>query len=189
MELDLSNLGTPEVILVAIIGAVVLFLGYRVKKVAFFLIWFALGFYLVSTLLPYLTNVLPPAVFEWPLYRTLLPLAGGLLLALLGFSIEKLCVAGICFALVMLITVQYFGTSVQALAIGAVVGVVLAGVSTAFIRPAVIIATSVAGAYMLTMALLVLVPSLDPQIAYFPVLLGLSALGLMVQFSTTKGLQ
>ncbi len=187
MNLDLSNLRTPEVVLIAVVGVLLLFLGYRVKKVAFFLIWFVIGFYLMSSLLPYISHVLPEAVLEWPMYQALIPIAGGLLLALLGFSVEKLCVGGICFALTMVITVQYFGTEIQCLVIGGVIGIVLAGVAIMCMKPATIIATAVAGAYALTMALLVLIPNVNEQMAYFPSLILLSALGAAVQFATTKG--
>lgn len=187
MSLNLDSLGAPQVIIIAIIGLLVLVAGYRIKKIAFFLIWFILGFYLSATLLPYISPVLPhELVYNWPEYRMLLPLAGGLLLAFFGFSFEKLCVAGICFALVILITVQYFGRDIQTVVAGGMIGVLLAGASTMLLKPATILATSAAGAYTITMALLVLVPNINQEIAYFPSLVGLTALGALVQFLTTR---
>lgn len=186
MGLDLSTYGTVEVSIIAVLGLLLMFLGYRVKKVAFFVIWFVVGYYLTASLLPYVHHVLPDAVMEWPMYQSLIPLAGGLLLALLGFSIEKVCVAGATFAIVMLITVQYFGSQIQTMAIGGIVGVVLAGVAIMCIKPATILATSVAGAYALTIALLVLVPSLDEKALYFPSLTMFSIIGAVTQFVTTR---
>lgn len=188
MNLGLDSLNTAEIVIIALLGLVLLLLGYRFKKVAFFLIWFVLGFYLTSTALaqPQVSHLLPEAILNWSMYQSLLPVAGGLLLALLGFSIEKLCVAGICFALVILVAVQYFGSDIQVIAIGGIIGVVVAGVATMSMKPATIIATAVAGAYTLTMALLALIPGINQQIAYFPSLLGLSILGSVVQFMTTK---
>ncbi len=185
MELNFSNLGTPEMLIMAAAGLALLFFGYRIKKIAFFVIWFILGFNLTNILLPTIIKISPEVVSS-ELWQALLPVGGGLLLALLGFSIEKICVAGICFALVMMITVQYFGTEIQTLAIGGIVGVIAAGAATALMKPAVIIATSVAGAYAITLALLVLVPSIDKNTFYFPILIGLSVLGSAIQFSTTK---
>lgn len=185
MNLDLSSLSTPEVVTVALLGVVVMFFGLKIKKVAFFLIWFVVGYYITTVLLPHLNNVAPEVIQE-QLYQTLIPIAGGLLLAMLGFSIEKLCVGGIAFALVMLVTAQYFGTEIQTLAIGGVLGIVAAGVAIMSIKPATIILTSVAGAYTLTMALLVLVPNINQQIVYFPSLIGLSVLGGLVQFFMYK---
>lgn len=127
-----------------------------------------------------------PEIAGNDLYQILLPLGGGLLLALMGFSIEKLCVGGICFALTMVITVRYFGTDMQVLAIGGVVGVLLAGLSVKLIKPAIIIASSVAGAYAVTLAVLALFPDISEEVFYFPILGGLSAVGALFQFATTK---
>ena len=119
-----------ELLIMAGLGLAVMLFGYRVKKVAFFIIWFLIGYNLMLFLMPLINNVLP-VIAESQLYQILLPIAGGLLLALLGFSIEKVCVAGICFFLVMMITVQYFGTDIPTLAVGAIIGVVAGAAATA----------------------------------------------------------
>ena len=71
-------------------GLALMFFGYRIKKVAFFIIWFILEYNLMVFLMPTLNNMVPDMATN-NLYQILLPIAGGLLLALLGFSIEKLC--------------------------------------------------------------------------------------------------
>lgn len=185
MELNFSSFETPEILIMAGIGLALMFFGYRIKKIAFFLIWFILGYNLTSFLMPTINNV-APEVIKTDLYQALIPIAGGLILALLGFSIEKLCVGGICFALVMVITVRYFGTEMQTLAIGGVVGIIAAGLAVTLMKPAIIIASSVAGAYAITVAILTLIPGIDKNIFYFPILIGLSAIGSIAQFSTTK---
>lgn len=185
MNLDFSNLSTPEAIVMAIIGLALMFFGYRIKKVAFFLIWFILGYNLMSFLMPTVNNLVPQIATS-ELYQTLLPIAGGLLLALMGFSIEKLCLGGICFALVMVITVRYFGTEMQTLAIGGIIGVIAAGAAVTLMKPATIIATAVAGAYTITLATLALFPGFNKEILYFPMLGGLALLGSVSQFLTTK---
>ncbi len=180
-----QNLTTPELLVAVAISAVMILFGYRIKKIAFFIIWFLLGYSLMEFLMPTIAN-LSPEISTNELYRTLIPIGGGVLLALLGFSIEKLCLGGICFALTLVVTVQYFGTEMRALAIGAVVGVVLAGIAVALMKPAAIVVTSVAGAYALTIALLAMVPNLDPMTYYWPILIGASVLGSLFQFLTTK---
>ena len=185
MNLDLSGLNTPEVLLIAAIGIAVMFFGYRIKKVAFFLIWFILGYHITALALPNVSHLLPDGI-ELQVYQLLLPIAGGLLLAMLGFSIEKLCVGGICFALVMLITAQYFGVEMQTLAIGGVIGVLAAGLAVIAMKPAIIVATAVAGAYAVTMALLVLVPAINAETWYFPSLIALSVVAALIQFLTTR---
>ena len=185
LEKNIANFRTPEISIMAIAGLALLFFGYRIKKIAFFIIWFILGFNLTTILLPTITKISPEVVSS-DLWQALLPVGGGLLLALLGFSIEKICVAGICFALVMVIAVQYFGTDIQTLAIGGIAGVIAGGVATALMKPAIIIATSVAGAYAVTMAIITLIPDIDGSAFYFPILIGLSAIGSIIQFITTK---
>ena len=172
-------------IILLIIGLAALFLGYRIKKAAFFVIWFVLGYQLMTYFQPTLTSWFPE-VLGTELYQTLLPIAGGLLLGLLGFSIEKFCVGAICFALTIAIAIQYYGASTETIAIAGVIGVVVAGLSTMLMKPATILATSAAGAYAFVIALFALVPTLDQSVYYFPILIGSGVLGAIVQFLTTK---
>ena len=182
----ISQFGIPEVVIMIILGLVVLLFGYRIKKIAFFIIWFLLGYNLVLSLMPTI-NDLVPQIAGSDLYQILLPIAGGLLLALMGFSIEKLCVGGICFVLVMMIAIQYFGTDIQTLAIAAIIGVVAAGAAVTLMKPAIIIATSVLGAHVLTLAIGNFIPALDLASGlYWPIMIGLAAIGCIVQFTTTK---
>lgn len=174
-----------ESLVMAAIGLAVLLFGYRIKKIAFFIIWFLIGYNLMMLLMPAINNAVPQ-IAESTLYQILLPIGGGLLLALLGFSIEKICVAGICFFLVMLITVQYFGTEIPTLAVGAILGVIAGAAGTAMMKPAIILATAIAGGWALTIALLEIFPAIDAKVFYFPMLLGFAILGAIFQFSTTK---
>lgn len=174
-----------ELMLFIVLGLAALFAGYRIKKIAFFIVWFLLGFNLVTILMPTINDMVPQ-ITENELWQNLLPVGGGLLLALLGFSIEKLCVSGICFALVLIVTAQYFGTDIQTLAVGGVIGVIVAGAATMLMKPATIIATAVAGAYALTLAILALAAQLDQGTYYWPILLGLAVMGAIFQFATTK---
>lgn len=182
---NFDKFGVPEAVIMLGLGLAVLFFGYRIKKVAFFIIWFLLGFNLMIWILPTI-NDLVPQVANSELYQNLLPIAGGLILALLGFSIEKLCVGGICFVLVMLVTIQYFGTDMQVLAIGGIVGVIAAGAAVTLMKPAIIVATAVAGGYALTLAIMKFNTGIDFEAMYWPMLLGISAIGAVFQFLTTK---
>lgn len=182
---NLDKLGIPEAVIMLALGVVVLLFGYRIKKIAFFIIWFLLGFNLVSILMPFI-NQNVEVIASSDLYQTLLPIGGGLLLALLGFSIEKLCVGGICFVLSMLVTVQYFGTDIQTMAIGGIIGVLVAGFAVMVMKPATIIATAVAGAYALTLAIMKLNTDINFETFYWPMIFGIAAVGAVFQFLTTK---
>ena len=174
-----------ESLIMGAIGIAIMLFGYRIKKIAFFIIWFLIGYNLMIFLMPVLNNLVPQIAGS-NLWQLLLPIAGGLLLALLGFSIEKICVAGICFFLVMMITIQYFGADLPTLAIGAIIGVVAAAAATALMKPAIIIATAIAGAYALTMAVLNIFPDVSMGVFYFPMIGIFAVIGAIFQFATTK---
>lgn len=185
MNMDLTQFTTAELIVMIAVGVAVLLFGYKIKKAAFFIIWFIIGLNLMHYLTPWLTNTVPD-VMNNELWQNLIPIAGGLLMALLGFSIEKICLGGIVFALTMVITAQYFGTEMNTLIVGAVVGVILAGMAVMLMKPAIIIATAIAGAYVVTLGILYWVPGIDGETMYFPILIGVAVAGSLFQFATTK---
>ena len=182
---SLIPIGIPEALVLLGLGLAVLLFGYRIKKIAFFIAWFLLGFYLMQLLMPTIIGTVP-MVAESGLFQTLLPIAGGLLLALLGFSIEKFCIGALCFVLVMIVTVQYFGTDIPTLVIGAIIGAVAAGASVMLIKPAIIIATAIIGAYAITMALAHIIPDIDFSVYYWLMMVAVSTVGAVFQFLTTK---
>lgn len=183
-----AELGIYELILFIALGLAILLFGYRIKKVAFFIVWFLLGFNLMNMLMPTLESWVPQIAGS-DFWRILLPIAVGLLLALIGFSIEKLCVAGMCFALVMMVVTQYFGTEIQVLAVGAIIGVVVAGFAVTLMKPAIIIATSLMGAYVLTLVVFSVFSHLDSGFLYWPILIGIAAIGAIFQFATTQRIE
>lgn len=183
--MDLAQFTTAELVIMIIAGLVALLFGYRIKKVAFFIVWFVIGLNLIQFLTPWLTKTVPDIMAN-ELWRNLLPIAGGLLMALMGFTIEKVCLGGIMFALTMVITAQYFGTELNTLVIGAVVGVILAGIAVILMKPAIIVATALAGAYVVTLGILYWASGLDPETAFFPLLIGVTVVGSAFQFINAK---
>ena len=90
-------------------------------------------------------------------------------------------------SLVMLATIQYFGTEMQTLAIGGIVGIIAAGAAITLMKPATIIATAAVGSYALTLAIFAFFSdTLDFNTFYWPVLIGITVIGAIFQFSTTK---
>ena len=142
-----NSLADWELWLMLAAGVAVMFAGYRIKKIAFFIIWFLLGYNLIGFLMPEITKILPQ-IAENNLWKML----------------QVLIVAGI-------------------------IAVIVAGASVMLMKPATIVATSVAGAYALTMALITLFARMngaDLQPYYWALLGTGSALGSLVQFLTTK---
>ncbi len=183
-----NSLQTWELWVMLLVGILLMFAGYRIKKIAFFIIWFLLGYNIVGYFLPQIIKMVPQ-VGEAQIWQILVPVGGGLLLALLGFSIEKVCISGVCFVLTMLIAIQQFGTGIQVLSIGGVVAVVMAGIGVMLMKPATIVATAVAGSYAMTMALIVLALQMggwEWSQYYWPILLLGAGIGSLVQFFTTK---
>ena len=183
---ELSQYNIPKSVLYLALGVVLMLFGYKIKKVAFFLIWFVLGFNLMTWLMPMINDAVPQIAND-QLYQILLPIGGGVVLAMMGFTIEKLCVAGIAFALVMMVTVQYFGADWLTLVIGGIIGIFLAAFAVRMMKPAVVVLTSAVGAYAVTLAILMFFPQIDFQIFYWPILIVLGVLGALFQFKTNKG--
>lgn len=185
IDLDLTHYEQWQMWAVGGVGLLLIFLGYKIKKIAFFIIWFLLGYIATGYLMPMINSAVAE-IASSSLWQSLLPIGGGLLLALMGFMVEKICLGGICFGLVVMMTAQYFGTEIQTMAIGGIVGVLAGGLAVMMMKPATIIATSVAGGYALTLAILALAPNLERGTLFWPMILGFSVLGSVIQFLTTR---
>lgn len=185
IDLDLSHYEQWQMWVVGGAGLALMLVGYRIKRVAFFIIWFLLGYIATGYLMPIINGAVAE-IADSQLWQSLLPIIGGLLLALMGFMIEKICLGGICFGLVIMMTAQYFGTEIQTMVVGAIIGVIAGGVATMMMKPATIIATSVAGGYALTLAILALAPDLDRMTLFWPMILGFSVFGSIIQFISCR---
>ena len=183
--IDLSHYEDWQMWLVGGAGVALLLVGYRIKQIAFFVIWFLLGYIATGYLMPMLNNMVPE-IAESNVWQGLLPIGGGILVGLMGFMVEKVCLGGICFGLTIMMTAQYFGTDIQTMVIGAVVGTLLGGAAVMMMKPATIIATAVAGAYALTLAILTLGSNIDSETMFWPMILGFSILGSAFQFYTAR---
>ena len=126
IDLDLTHYEQWQMWAVGGAGLLLMFLGYKIKKIAFFIVWFLLGYIATGYLMPIINGAVAE-IANNELWQSLLPIAGGLLLGLMGFMIEKVCLGGICFGLVIMMTAQYFGTEIQTMAIGAIIGTLAGG--------------------------------------------------------------
>ena len=141
----------PTGIIGLVIGLFLLFFGYRLKKIAITIIWFLIGFWLVSLFVD--------KIVADQMWQLILCGVGGLVLGMFGMTLEKIAVfASVAFAFFMS-SMNTFGpaTDWTLPAICVTIGVVAGVIAVWFIKPMVIIATSVQGAQLvLTNAFLLL---------------------------------
>lgn len=177
-----------ETFIPILLGIFICLFGYRLKKAVFFIAWFLIGFTITNKLMPTLMSSFPD-LFATDFWRFLMPVVGGLLLALLGFSIEKICVALLALFTVIMLGINYYGFDFQVIAIAAVIGVIAAGFSTMLIKPSVILITAIIGASAISTEIFKILPTLsaeDYKLAFFA---GSAVIGTVVQFFTTKHIE
>ena len=184
VNLNMYNMATYEVVLALILGIFVCLFGYRLKKLVVFLAFFLIGYSIMTRLMPILNQNLP-AIAESSFWQMLLPVCGGLLLSLLGFTIEKLCVGLlVCFATIAL-GVNQFGMTWEVVTIAAIIGVILGAIAVNMIKPATIIVTAITGALVVADAIFALNASISHDY-YTLILVGIAAVGAIFQFTNTK---
>lgn len=174
-----------EAIIALVLGLFVCLFGCKLKKIVFFVAWFIIGYTLTLKLLP-LINSYIPQVPQDTFWQGMIPVFGGLLLSILGFSIEKLCISLLCFGATIAIAFNQFGVSWEVFGIAAIVGVIIGAFSVIMIKPATILVTAIIGASVATDAFLTLAPAVSATTYYLPILIGAAVLGSIFQFVNTK---
>ncbi len=182
--MDLSQIPI-ELIVSLLIGLVLCFAGFRLKRVAFAIICFVLGYWAVKTYLP---NIAPEPFWQW-----VLQVAAGAVLALVSASAERLAVGLTAGFSVFQIIMQHFGPANDWTlpAIAVAIAVVAGVIAVALMRPAIIVYTSIYGASLIATAISGFLPSetLNNFPAFTWILLGaFAAGGIIYQFKSTKHL-
>lgn len=168
-------------IIAIIIGVFLCLFGYRIKKVAFIIIWFLIGYLLASYAI---------AQIEIDqLWRQLIPIVAGTLLGVLGFSIEKLCIFAVATFGVSTTIIDTFQLSeplpiILAIAVGVVVGII----ATRFIKPLGIITTSLSGAKLIA-KYTVIQFSLAHNPYFFIIICVAFAIGTIYQFNNCRHIE
>ena len=140
--MDIEVIKQYEALIAIALGVFLCLFGYRLKKVAFIVLWFAIGFYLMSLAAPHITND--------PTWQQLLPIGAGLLLGMLGFSIEKFCIFAVAAFTVSTTIIETFQlTEILFIALAIAAGVVVGCIATALIKPVGIITTALSGAKLI----------------------------------------
>ena len=184
--MNIPSFFIPEAIITIVLALIVCFFGYKLKKVALFIIWFIIG-YNLGKMIP------ASAVNNDPLWLTVLPLATGLLASMLSLSIERLCVALLAGTVGFFMTMNLvFGGSyifMPNVVIAIAVAVVLGCIAAACIKPMTIIITAIGGAYYAATNALIAIPTLAAINLPMALILTcvLATLGIVFQFSSNKG--
>lgn len=177
-----------ELIISIIIGLFLCFFGYRMKKIAFFIAWFAVGFMLTKSLMPWLSESLN-FLGDYESWQSIFAILGGLLLSLVGFSIEKLCLSLLCVVGAVAIGINQYGLNLEVVLISIIIGVIIGAFSVRLIKPVTILITAAAGAALIVPAVLSFFPTLvDPQYNIL-VIAGLAFVGAICQLTTTKSIE
>ena len=177
-----------EIVLALLLGIFICFFGYRLKKIAFFVAWFLVGYTLLRQFMPWIIDNVP-FVANSNLWQGLFPVLGGLLLSLVGFSIEKLCLALLCVAVAIWFGIHQFGNGIPVVAISAIVGVIVGAISVRVIKPATILITAIAGAAVVADAITKLVTEIPREPYELIILAGVALLSTIFQFINTKNLE
>lgn len=169
-----------EAIIGILLVIAVLFYGYRIKRIAFAIIWFVLGYTIIKRILP--------SSVEGEFLRTLAPVCGGLLLALIGISIERFAVFATVTVTVYSIASSAFGTDTWAgVGICLVIAVIIGAIAVALMKPAIIAATAAAAAHVISLSLISLI-GLAHHPYYLILLVVIAAIGALYQLKNTKHL-
>lgn len=177
----MENIAQYEALIAILLGIFLCLFGYRIKKVAFIVIWFIIGYYLASLAVPYLN------VEE--LWQHVIPIGAGILLGMLGFSIEKFCVFAVAAFSVSTTIIESFQLNEFlpiALAIGA--GIIVGCIAVSFIKPVGIVTTSLSGAKLIA-KYVVSGLSLSHEPYFLVILAACTIIGIIFQFKTCRHIE
>lgn len=183
--MQIANIFVPGAIISIILGLLVCFFGYKIKKLAFFIVGFIIGYNL---------GLKVPA--EWyagnDIITMILPFLTGLFLSLVALTAEKICISLIVGIFVFFATINFQGGifSMQTIIIAAIAAAIAGCIAGFLVKPASIIATAIIGAYYVginTVGLDILHLSYVPF--FYIITCVLAVLGMVYQFKKNKGLE
>lgn len=165
-----------EALVTLLIGLAICLYGFKLKKVAVALIWFAFGYYIANYIIGTFGIVLTEE------YAFAVPIIAGCILGLIGLTLVKV---GIYLAagLISYMFITNLGMFDQTICIilGIVVGAIIVFLASKFLKPVIIICTSIGGASLVTKAAKVLVLGLNANI-FTIVFIILAIIGIATQF-------
>ncbi|MBR6166470.1 hypothetical protein IKQ65_02440 [Candidatus Saccharibacteria bacterium] len=181
MNIDLSFLSGYEALIAIAIGVFLALFGYKLKRVAYVIIWFVIGYYLASLVVPHITAD--------PTWQKLIPICAGVVLGVFGFSLEKLCIFAVAtFAVSTTIIDAFQLTDVLWIALAIAAGVIVGVIAVSFIKPLGIITTALSGGKLIA-KYSVLQFSLAHNPNFLIILAVSAAIGILFQFKNCKHIE
>lgn len=186
--LQIANVFVPGAIITIILGLLVCFFGYKIKKLAFFILGFIVGYGLGQQV--------PEAWYASnAIIHTILPFLTGILISLIAITAERICISLIVgiFVFFLAIQIQSSGYTTQSIIIAAIAAAVAGAIAGALIKPASIIATAIIGAYYVGSNIISIgipfITTANATSIFYIVTCALAVLGMLYQFKKNKGLK
>ena len=189
MDINAFNVTVTPIIAI-IIGLILAFAGYRLKRIAMAIIWFVIGYSFVGQIAPNL--------IEDPFWQMILRIAAGAILSMIGLSIEKLAVSLTTGIVVTWFIIQHFGpdTSWVLPCVAIAIGVVAGTIAVWAMKPAVIVFTGIEGANLLATNILALIPAeilgklpFDNALLFTIVFVIIAVVGITSQWQSTRNME
>lgn len=189
MDINTINVTVTPIIAI-IIGLILAFAGYRLKRIAMAIIWFVIGYSFVGQIAPNL--------IEDPFWQMILRIAAGAILSMIGLSIEKLAVSLTTGVVVTWFIIQHFGpvTDWTLPCIAIAIGVVAGTIAVWAMKPAVIVFTGIEGANLLATNILALIPAeilgklpFDSGLLFTIVFVIIAVVGITSQWQSTRNME
>ena len=182
--LQIANVFVPGAIITIILGLLVCFFGYKIKKLAFFILGFIVGYGLGQQV--------PEAWYASnAIIHTVLPFLTGILISLVAITAERICIS--LFVFLLAIQIQSSGYTTQSIIIAAIAAAVAGAIAGALIKPASIIATAIIGAYYVGSNIISIgipfITAANATSIFYIVTCALAVLGMLYQFKKNKGLK
>ena len=179
-SLNLNTFAGYEALIAIALGVFLCLFGYKLKRVAFVIIWFAIGYYLMALVAPKMTSD--------PTWQQILPIAAGVVLGVLGFSLEKLCIFAVAtYAVSTTLIDTFLITDPLYIALAIAAGVIVGVIAVKLIKPVGIITTAFSGAKLIAKYSIA-----ELAIAHYPnfpvILLATAIIGIFFQFKSCKHL-
>lgn len=172
----------PEAVVALILAFAVCLFGYKLKKIAFFIIWFIIGYQI--------GKLIPPETFNNDqVWTFVVPIAVGILFSMIGLSVERLCVALLAGAIGFFLTIDFLGgtyTFMPNVVVAIAAAVILGCIAVAAIKPMIIFITAVGGAYYIGLSLVSMFGLAHVPFFYIITIVA-AAFGLGFQFTQNKG--